>query len=151
MTLKDRSHFPGLFNEFFMAFVCSLRPFYHKRAFKYPYKLGEFRDINHHQNELGTQDLPSCDSVFCQQQMVLTFIPTIYTSPGTSLCWRCMPWQKHNLFSRKWPSSNASLYLNKGQVRAAFVSFDFSFTSQRKFRFFFPKKGHCNTACFEHD
>ena len=33
-----------------------------------------------------TQDLLSCDRVFCQQQMVLTFIPTIYTSPGTSLC-----------------------------------------------------------------
>ena len=45
-----------------------------------------------------------------------------------------------------------SLYLNKGQVKAAFVSFDFFHLHiKESLDSLFPKKGQCVAACFEHD
>lgn len=46
-----------------------------------------------------------------------------------------------------------SLYLNKGQVKAAFVSFDFFHLHiKESLDSLFPKKkGQCIAACFEHD
>ena len=144
MTLNNGSHFPSLFNEFFMAFVCSLRPFYHKRAFEYPYKLRDFRDnINNHQNEWGKHK---------------TCLVVIVSFANNRWFWHLYPQFTHlqgPLCAEDVCYGRSRTYFPENDLHPMLDSLCFfwlfSFTYQRKFRFSFSKKGQCIAACFEHD